>query len=99
MAEQALYGNPAEPAFPFRTRLVTPRLKWLAPCLADRIGPQRPADYNTILVPLLNTILVFARARTACMEDQLEPCRDLVKRLNAELTKAGPGASYHKLEI
>jgi len=98
MAEQALYGNTAEPAFPFE--LVTPRLKWLAPYLAERIGTQGPADYaNTNIVLLLNTILVFGRARTACLEDRLEPCRDLVKRLNAELTKASPEASYHKLEI
>ena len=98
MAEQTLYGNTAEPTFPFE--LVTPRLKWLAPYLAERIGTQGPAhSANTNIVPLLNTILVFGRARTACLEDRLEPCRDLVKRLNAELTKAGPAASYHKLEI
>lgn len=103
MAEHVLYGNTAEPTFPFD--LVTPKLKWLAPYLAERepsTNQFNPTKYDKIIfVPLLNTVLVFGRARTASLgnADDLELCRGLVKRLNAVLVEAGPEASYHKLEI
>jgi hypothetical protein len=103
MAEFALYGNTAEPAFPFH--LVTPKLKWLAQHLAEREPSTDhfdPAKYDRVpIIPLLDTVLVFGRARTASLENSvdLRLCRGLIKRLNAVLVEAGPEASYHKLEI
>src|ERR1700737_4168697 len=93
MAEQALYGNSAEPTFPFDA--VRDRLSWLPCYLADNIS--NPAFD---LEPLLNTILVFARARTSTLQNMASwnHVRRLVKRLNAVVDSV-PGASHHKVEL
>jgi hypothetical protein len=103
MAEQALYNNHSEPQFPFS--LILPNLGWLAGYLAENeptLDDFNPADaYIPKFLSLLDTVLVFFRARTSALHltSHLNECRKLVKRLNAAAKQAGPKAMYHKLEI
>jgi hypothetical protein len=92
MAEQALYGNSMEPAFPFDA--VRDQLAWLPRYFTENVS--NPAFD---LEPLLNTVLVFARARTATLQNAASwnRVRRLVKRLN-DVTDS-VGASHHKLEL
>ena len=92
MAEHALYDNTAEPSFPFE--LILNQLSWLPGYLSDHTS-----DPAYDLVPLLNTVLVFGRARTATL--QLMPMWNLIssfaKRLNCALDSIG--ASHHRVEL
>ena len=85
MAEKALYENSNEPCFPFE--LIRARLAWLPAYLS--------ANLNYDLDPLLNTVLVFARARTATLQDMRmwNMVQSFVKCLNAAADSVG--ASYH----
>jgi len=89
MAERELYGNDQEPGFPFDT--VLPHLDWLPAALS------KPAGQS--LLPLLDTVLVFCRARTSMLwpATALEECHSLMLRLNAALREAD--ASYHEMEL
>ena len=91
MAEHALYDN-TEPLFPFE--LILSQLSWLPSYLSDHTS-----DPAYDLVPLLNTVLVFGRARTATL--QFMPMWNLissfVKRLNCALESIG--ASHHRVEL
>ena len=90
MAENLLYFNTDEPQFPFG--LMTTRLLWLPAYLSTHMSDRDPG------VPLLNTVLVFSRARTAAllsMRDWNQVSR-LAERLNAAAESI---ASHHKLEL
>jgi hypothetical protein len=92
MAERALYGNLTEPAFPFER--MRDRLSWLPNYLAEDTS-----DSAYDLDALLNTILVFTRARTATMQNLFSwsKVRRLVKLLNAAADSVG--ASHHRVEL
>ena len=106
MAEAALYGNFKEPSFPFDS--VADRLLWLPDYLSsvaaevDRknLVVNRNSTYGA-LTPLLDTILVFTRARTSALHHNqfFNACHDLVTRLNAVLKDAGEEAWYHRVEL
>lgn len=92
MAEQILYENPNEPAFPFDA--IRGQLKWLSAYLSEHI-----IDPKFDLDPLLNPILVVTRARTSTIQDMhtWEMLEDLAKRLNSALSAID--ASHHRLEL
>ena len=99
MAEKALYGNVAEPPFPFEH--IAPRLSWLPgylPAVYEACNPDTATD---TLFPLLDTILVFARARTSALYHikYLVACRKLASLLNAELELLGQQALHHRVEV
>lgn len=89
MAERELYGNDEEPGFPFDRVLL--HLYWLLTALSNA------TDQN--LLALLDTVLVFCRARTSMLWHAtfLEECHSLMLRLNAALREAD--ASYHEMEL
>jgi hypothetical protein len=101
MAEDALYGNYLESKFPFD--LVIPRLTWLPAYLsAKNATPSgESSNLNSANVPLLDVVLVFARARTSAMHsmEHFAACQSLAILLNAELQAIGEEARYHRLEI
>lgn len=92
MAEQALYGNTHEPPFPFER--IKEKLQWLPAYLSENI---RNTAFD--LDPLLNTILVFARARTSTLQHipMWTMLDDLLRRLNA--AAASVGAGHHRVEL
>jgi len=91
MAEHFLYKNDAEPRFPFE--LVRPQLSWL-PEYLDTHCSERDLDE-----PLLNTVMVFGRARTSALLPMGHWSRvyELSKRLNSAARLVG--ASHHVLEL
>lgn len=91
MAERYLYNNHSEPEFPFD--LIRPQLSWLPSYLATH-SSDRDLDE-----PLLNTVLVFGRARTSALltSNHLGKVRPLVILLN--LAAKSVGATHHLLEI
>jgi hypothetical protein len=101
MAEEALYGNPLEPKFPFH--LVAPRLVWLPAYLsAANTSPSTESSHlNSATIPLIDVVLVLARARTSAMHsmEHFTACHSLATLLNAELQAIGEEARYHRLEI
>jgi len=103
MAERNLYGNELEPEFPFdvvkgvfvlNNSLTSGELSWLPPYLDESI-----ADPAEDLNPLLNTVLVFARARTATLQNMTswEKVHKLANKLNKVVEAVG--ASHHKIEL
>ena len=98
MAELALYGNNLEPAFPFD--LVAPQLSWLPEYLSAADETASKGSSSKIL-PLIDTVLVFTRARTSAMysRNDLPACRSLVRLLNAVLENVGGEALHHRLEL
>lgn len=91
MAEHALYNNNAEAHFPFdRMRA---QLSWLPAYLSASISDR---DFDE---PLLNTVLVFTRARTAALlhMGNWHKVLLLANRLNAAAVAIR--ASHHKLEL
>ena len=89
MAERVLYNNNAEPSFPFD--VIRPRLSWLSKYLSESISDD---DFDE---SLLNTVLVFTRARTAALLTSWRKVIPLAHRLNAAADAVG--ASHHKLEL
>ena len=91
MAEKALYGNDLEPAFPFEA--VAPRLEWLSSVLSNAADDTR--------LRLLDTILVFSRARTSMMHDRskLAECKSMMLRLNSVLEDIGGDSLHHRMEL
>ncbi len=100
MAEEALYGNLEEPKFPFDR--VIDRLDWLPSYLAS-FEPNHFGDWpnRAAFQALLDTVLVFARARTAGFHglSEFEKCHQLASRLNAVLEAVGEGATHHRVEL
>jgi hypothetical protein len=89
MAEKALYDNYDEPDFPFD--LIRPKLSWLPEYVATHTSPRDLSN------SLLNTILLFGRARTSALLPRWHVVNDLVDRLNAAAQAVG--ATHHLLEI
>lgn len=91
MAEQLIYKNDAELHFPFE--LVRPQLSWL-PQYLDAHSTDRDLDEN-----LLNTVMVFGRARTSALLLMVHWPRvyELTKLLNSAARAVG--ASHHVLEL
>jgi hypothetical protein len=100
MAEEALYGNLKEPKFPFDR--VIDRLDWL-PSYLSAYEPKHSSDWpnRSIFPALLDTVFVFARARTAAFHGlaEFEICRELAGRLNSVLEDVGKGATHHWVEL
>ena len=92
MAEQALYNNVNEPAFPFEA--VRCHLSWLPAFLSQKIVFP-PED----LEPFLSTLLVFGRARTATLQKQpwWKDISVLAKRLNSILRDVNQ--PRHRIEL
>src|ERR1700694_2223262 len=92
MAEHSLYNNNAEPRFPFDQ--IRAQLSWLPAYLSDSISDR---DFDE---PLLNTVLVFTRARTAALLNMgnWHKVLPLAPRLNAA-EDTPPAAAHHKLEL
>ena len=90
MAELALYGNELEPPFPFD--LVVPQLSWLPLELSAGPGVDK-------VLPLLDTILVFAGARTSTLnyKTDISACRSIMIRLNSVLENIGE-ALHQRIE-
>lgn len=99
MAERELYLNDQEPEFPFE--LVKPSLQWLHEFLASNITITADASQllPPSLAPLLDTLLVFTRARTSAFHglQHYRLCQTLAARLNSALSSVG--ASYHRVEL
>ena len=95
MAEEALYRNVSEPKFPFE--LVAKKLGSL---IEDLESANRSGSYNAF-PSMLNTVLVWARARTATWwtNDVYGINETLVSSLNAILEEVGANATYHRLEL
>jgi hypothetical protein len=93
MAEQLLYQNNAEPLFPFG--LLRPHLTWLSEYLSTHIS----GELYDLDEPLLNTVLVFGRARTSALlhMGNWTRVKALTKRLNSAARAAG--AVHHILEL
>src|SRR5947207_2273425 len=91
MAESSLYLNAYEPLFPFDQ--LRQKLSWLPGYLASHLS-EDDSDAS-----LLNTVLVFTRARTAALfhMGNWNQVHHLAKHLNAAAQAVG--ASYHKLEL
>jgi hypothetical protein len=91
MAEEALYGNFNEPNFPFDS--VIEHLSWLPAYMAR--AEESPEEF----IALLNTILVFGRGRTSCINyiRSWNACSELVSCLNSTLENASE--EYHRVEL
>ena len=103
MAERALYQNTDEPEFPF-SDVIPSTLDWLPSFVSSAADtPLAPKNRNLDLSPsLFDTVLVFARARTAALYllYEFEACQSLVSSLNSILENIGTSeALYHKLEL
>lgn len=73
---------------------MTDQLSWLGAYLQEHI-----LDPVNDLSPLLNTVLVFARARTSTFQNlsSWNQVSELAKRLNSAADSVG--ASYHQVEL
>jgi len=96
MAERCLYNNEQEPTFPSQAMM---RLDWLPEFLASHITTSGSRRTSPNIAPLLDTILVFTRARTSALHglEHWGICRALATRLNSVL--ASIGASHHRIEL
>lgn len=96
MAEEALYGNFQEPKFPFDR--VVRHLAWLPSYLADA---ETSGTNGENFDALLDTVLVFGRARTAAFHSigDFNRCQRLANALNASLKAAGRDAMHHQVEL
>ena len=65
MAELLLYDNKAEPLFPIEH--VASKLGWLVAFLDENITTTVSKGIPANFAPLLDTILIFARARTSAL--------------------------------
>ena len=103
MAELLLYGNDKEPEFPFeaiRGMAATSEIlregevSWLEDFLQEHI-----VDPGEDLQPMLNTVLVFARARTSTVQSasSWKKVSLLVKRLN--IAAKAVETSHHRIEL
>src|SRR5436190_21009917 len=97
MAEKALYSNPNEPAFPFDQ--VREYLDWL-PSHLSAFEPKDNSNSSTDFkfTALLDTVLVFGRARTAALLDAsgVRESERLASRLNKVLERVGKDALRNK---
>jgi hypothetical protein len=95
MAEESLYGSTNEPKFPF-DRLAT-HLSWLP----TRISAAEESRSMEEFLALLQTILVFGRARTSCMNNlgTWKACRELTASLNGALEAVSGEALHHRIEL
>jgi len=95
MAEKTLYGNCIEPDFPFH--IVAKKIGWLSEELLSASRSECPDNF----VSLLNTVLVWSRARTATWLgiEVYSGVNALVESLNAVLDQSGEDAAYHRLEL
>jgi hypothetical protein len=94
MAVEALYGNSNEPKFPFDH--VIEHLSWLPTRMSA--AEESPEEF----IALINTILVFGRGRTSCMNyiRTWKACSELVSCLNATLENIGGlDALHHRIEL
>src|SRR5277367_446819 len=98
MAEHTLYQNFAEPEFPIPD--VAEKVEWL-PAYIDEIliDNADSRDHTDILTTLLDTVLVFARARTSGLHNmrQYDVCMSLTSRLNSVLRSID--ATHHTMEL
>lgn len=99
MAEAVFYGNSNEPDFPYEQ--VAAAVAWVPHYIHD-LTTNRGRDQSQahLYSVLINTILVFTRARTSAMFDNrhYSACRDFVRRLNTVLDLIH-GAHYHQTEL
>ena len=101
MAEAALYSNLDEPPFPYE--LVADALSWV-PTYIDAQSPKRGRSLYQVRYfdALLNTVLVFARARTSALVGtaDISGCQALAKRLNQILSSLPKEiGARHRIEI
>ena len=100
MAELALYGNSTEPEYPFDR--VVRNLEWLGPYLSSREKAKgdTPDDLD-FFASLLDTILVWSRARTAGFQRNVHypDCKELALMLDASLQQAGEPRYYRRLKF
>jgi hypothetical protein len=102
MAESCLFGNFDEPTFPYQ--LVAALLAWV-PAYIDGLTPNRGRNHQQarLYIVLVNTFLVFSRARTSATFDDIDIsiCRDFANRLNSTLRSLPEtcGAAHHQIEV
>lgn len=100
MAEESVYGNASEPKFPFDR--VIGDLAWL-PSYLSAFEPKDGDDHlgSRTFIALLDTVLVFGRARTAGLHNtkDLQQCRRLASRLNTVIEGVGEDALHHRVSI
>lgn len=102
MAEAFLYGNNEEPRFPYEA--VADAIKWV-PEFVQVLTQKRGRNHSQahLYSVLVNSILVFSRARTSAMFSNLHlsVCTKFVNRLNQTLSSlpADTGAAHHHMEI
>ena len=98
MAERALYQNYDEPDFPIEK--IAPSLNWLSAYIDEVLIQYADSkDRHEIFTTLIDTVLVFARARTSALHNvkSYKVCASLVPRLNRVLQSVG--ATHHTLEL
>lgn len=97
-----MYGNKREPAFPYDA--IAKHLVWV-PEYIENLTPKRGRNRNdsSLYTALLNTFLVFVRARTSTLEPNCfeSICRTFVNRLNQILLSLPESldAKHHEIEI
>lgn len=102
MAETCLFGNFDEPTFPYQ--LLAASLTWV-PAYITGLTLHRGRNYQheRLYIVLVNTLLVFSRARTSAMFDDIDIsiCRDFANRLNQALRSLPEtcGATHHQIEV
>ena len=102
MAEACLFGNIDEPTFPYQ--LLAALLTWV-PAYINGLTLHRGRNYQheRLYIVLVNTLLVFSRARTSAMFDDIDIsiCRDFANRLNEALRSLPEtcGATHHQIEV
>ena len=101
MAEAALYSNSAEPPFPFE--VVGDALSWV-PAYIDRQCTKRGRNIYQArrFEALLNTLLVFTRARTSALfgTADISLCQEFAKRLNRILRSLPKEiGARHEIEV
>ena len=98
MAEHTLYKNFDEPKFPIED--VAKKLEWLPEYIdAILIDNTDWRDRTDIFTTLIDTVLVFARARTSAIHNmrQYDVCKSLTSRLNTVLQSIR--ATHHTIEL
>lgn len=102
MAEAALYGNKQEPAFPYEA--IAKHLVWV-PEYIEALTLKRGRNLNdsSFHIALINTFLVFIRARTSTLQLNCfeKICRKFLNRLNRTLLSLPESlhAKHHEIEI
>ena len=98
MAEQVLYHNFEEPEFPIHD--VAKKLGWLPAYIDDILVENKySSDRTDIFSTLIDTVLVFTRARTSVFHNmrQHDICMSLTSRLNSVLQAID--ATHHSMEL